>query len=295
MERMHTDSDKLVDELRIRIINQADRDNPFELFNAMGAYMEALQKFNTLILHSVEPNIEYNFKFEKVEYSSLVSVVKEWSSRLPSWFNGYIHKCAAKELEILMSNDRQIDSPREIFDMAHSLETRIKKTVSLQGIKEPYIDPIKLAEVLERLSAANEDLMDGESVEVYSGTNVFKLNSKFKSNVKASKLGLEKQVNYNGYDNVKVIRPCNFGRAQWEVKSTSTNDTYYIKFSEDCDWLERYQSGKIGVVTAKHTLRIKVSYVKYTLHDKKTVIKDAVVSSVSINEDPDSSQTKFEL
>ncbi|MCV5755300.1 hypothetical protein OFN51_41510, partial [Escherichia coli] len=77
-----------------------------------------------------------------------------------------------------------------------------------------------------------------------------------------------KKEPYRGIDEVKVIRPCNFGRSQWEVKSTITGDTYSANFDLKCDWLERYQSGKIPVVTAKHTLRIVVSYDKYIV-DKK--------------------------
>ncbi|MEZ8472174.1 hypothetical protein AB6D20_010055 [Vibrio splendidus] len=146
-----------------------------------------------------------------------------------------------------------------------------------------------MAEILELITNGNKSLCEGESVEVHQGGNVIKLNTHFKSTVPVSKMGLTKKQPYRGFDKVKVIRPCNFGRSQWEVKSILTGDAYNIHFHKNCDWLQQYQDGKIPVVTAKDTLKIKVSYDKYVI-DKKNVIKNAVVETVTVNKDPDGEQ-----
>ncbi|EPN5230865.1 hypothetical protein JG663_17640 [Vibrio cholerae] len=276
--------------IRIRVVNQKERQDPYELFNAMGCYMEAIQKFNTLVLHSVDPSIEYSFKFQKVEYSSIVSVVKEWSSHISNAFAGAVHATAIKEIEAVLKSNSEISTPKQIHDLSHTLEDQIRTNASIASDVHPYVDPVKLAEVLELITRGNELLYEGERVEVHEGSNVVSFNTGFRSKIRASKMGLTKKESYRGIDEVKVIRPCNFGRSQWEVKSTITGDTYCAHFDVKCDWLERYQSGKIPVVTAKHTLRIVVSYDKYIV-DKKNIIKNAVISSVTVNTDPDGEQT----
>lgn len=281
-------------DIRIRVVNQKERQDPYELFNAMGCYMEAIQKFNALVLHSIEPSVEYSFKFKKVEYSSIVSVVKEWSSSISNAFNGAIHSTAIKEIDAVLKTNNEINSPKQIHDLSHRLEDEISANTSIASDVHPYIDPVKLAEVLELITHGNELLYEGESVEVHNKGNVVSLNTSFRSKVRASKMGLTKKQPYRGIDEVKVIRPCNFGRSQWEVRSTLTDDTYCAHFDSKCDWLERYQTGKIPVVTAKHTLRIVVSYDKYIV-EKKSIIKNAIISSVTVNTDPDGEQTSMNL
>lgn len=217
-------------------------------------------------------------------------MLKSGVPHISNAFAGAVHATAIKEIEAVLKSNSEISTPKQIHDLSHTLEDQIRTNASIASDVHPYVDPVKLAEVLELITRGNELLYEGERVEVHEGSNVVSFNTGFRSKIRASKMGLTKKESYRGIDEVKVIRPCNFGRSQWEVKSTITGDTYCAHFDVKCDWLERYQSGKIPVVTAKHTLRIVVSYDKYIV-DKKNIIKNAVISSVTVNTDPDGEQT----
>ncbi|MCV5886322.1 hypothetical protein OFN71_24135, partial [Escherichia coli] len=144
------------DDIRIRVVNQKERQDPYELFNAMGCYMEAIQKFNTLVVHSVDPSVEYSFRFQKVEYSSIVSVVKEWSSSISSAFTGAVHTTAIKEIEAVLKSSSEISTPKQIHDLSHTLEDQIRANASIASDVYPHVDPVKLAEVLELITHGNE-------------------------------------------------------------------------------------------------------------------------------------------
>ncbi len=276
-------------QIRIRINNQKDREDVHELFTAMGCYMHAIEDFNRLVINSVEPDANYKFKLSGVENGSLISRVSSVLKNIGDRFGDLVDSAAMNEVSVLTKSVDEVNEPRDIEDLARTLEKKIAEELNLGDDVIPYIDPVKLAEILMLISQGNENLYEGETVEIGNYGNVIPINTKFRSKVPASKMALTKKEPYKGYDNVKVIRPCNFGGSMWDLKSTVTNDSYSAHFHKKCDWLTRYQNGEFPAVTAKHTLKILVEYDKY-ITGKKHVIKNAIIKSVEINEDPDGEQ-----
>ncbi|MGF1888219.1 hypothetical protein L4D13_19020 [Photobacterium profundum] len=278
--------------IRIRINNQKDREGIHELFTAMGCYMHAIEDFNRLVINSVEPDANYKFKLSGVENGSLISKMTSVLKNIGGRFEKLVDSTAMNEVSALTKSVTEVNEPRDVTDLAKTLERKIAEELGLEGEIEPYIDPIKLAEILMLISNGNENLYEGETVEIGNYGNVIPINTKFRSKVPASKMTLTKKEPYRGYDNVKVIRPCNFGGSLWDLKSTVTKDSYSAHFHKECDWLSRYQNGEIPVVTAKHTLTIRVEYDKY-ITGKTHVVKNAIIKSVEVNEDPDGKQSEM--
>ncbi|USR59931.1 hypothetical protein NFJ01_16920 [Lelliottia amnigena] len=87
-------------------------------------------------------------------------------------------------------------------------------------------------------------------------------------------------------DYLDIIKPVNFGDSQWLVRSRTTGKQY-LAFMEDKPWLNRYQTGKLPVITAKYCM---IAIVKLDVFKtkRKTEIKRAeilkVVSIVSSDE-----------
>lgn len=280
------------DNVYIRIDNKKNREDVHELFTAMGCYMHAIEDFNRLIIHSVEPNASYKFGLKGVEDGSIISKVSSVMQNIAGRVSGLIDAAAMREVSSLTQSSNEIRDPKDVEDLARTLENKIAEELNLDDSTTPFIDPVKLADILMLISEGNEKLWDGEKVEIGNYGNVIPINTKFRSKVPASKMILTGKEPYKGYDNVKVIRPCNFGDAMWDLKSTVTNDSYSARFHKDCDWLSRYQSGEFPTVTAKHTLKIQVEYDKY-ITGKNHVIKNAMIKSVEVNEDPYGEQSEM--
>ncbi len=279
--------------IRIRIDNQKNRDSVHEIFSAMGCYMHAIEEFNRLVVHSIEPNTVYQMKLDGVEEGSVISkLISTTFSNLTIKAARAIDFTAVKEVGALIESTPEVNEPKDINSIAKGLEATLAKELGVNSGIEPYIDPLKLAEVLMLISDGNELLLDDERVEISNYGNVIPINKSFRSKVTQAKMALTKKEPYRGYDHIKVIRPCNVGTSMWDLKSIVTNDSYSASFHKDCNWLTRYQNGEIPVVTARHTLKVLISYDKYTT-GKKSVIKNAIIESVIVNEDPSGEQNEM--
>jgi hypothetical protein len=278
--------------LRVRVINQKNRQNSYELFNAMGGYMQAIEEFNRLILCSIQADGHYNFQLNGIEDGSIITRLKSFLRNAGDDIANKIDTIAMQEITALTNSTQEIKSPQQIIDLAESIENNINGKLNNIDRIEPYIDTVKLAKICMLISDANEKLLSGEKVEIASHGNVIPINTRFRSTVKESHLEAINKIPYRGYDKVKVIRPCNFGGSLWDLKSIITSDTYSAHFHNDCDWLKRYQNGEFTAVTAMHTLNILVEYEKHII-GKTYQIKDAIIISVEVHEDPDGIQTKI--
>ncbi|EGQ9884667.1 TPA: hypothetical protein NKQ43_005221 [Vibrio parahaemolyticus] len=270
--------------IRIKIWNNPERHDAHEIFTAMGCYVNAMEQFNKLVLQSVYPDSDFRYTFSSVENGSFSSVLSRIFVNVKDKFENLIDDGSDHELSDILIKNPEINDPKEVHLLAESIEERIADVFDIEGYS-PYIDPVKLAEILKLISEGNENLEEGERVDVIiNKDNVVPINTKFRSKVPVSKMAVTKVVPYRGPDEVKVIRPCNFGRYQWELKSKLTKDTYKAHFDKDCDWLNQYQNGEIPVVTARHTLKIKVEYDKH-MTGKSYEIKNAIIKNVTVETD----------
>jgi len=270
--------------IRIKIWNSPERRDAHEIFTAMGWYGNAMEQFNKLVLQSVYPDSDFRYTFSSVENGSFSSVLSRIFVNVKDKFENLIDDGSDHELSDILIKNPEINDPKEVHLLAESIEERIADVFDIEGYS-PYIDPVKLAEILKLISEGNENLEEGERVDVIiNKDNVVPINTKFRSKVPVSKMAVTKVVPYRGPDEVKVIRPCNFGRYQWELKSKLTKDTYKAHFDKDCDWLNQYQNGEIPVVTARHTLKIKVEYDKH-MTGKSYEIKNAIIKNVTVETD----------
>jgi hypothetical protein len=282
-----TDSD-----IRIRIHNKEDRENPYELFTAMGCYMYAVENFNRLIITAIAPDSGYRLRLEGVENGSIISKTKGVLSNVGNFFNQMVESQAIKEVAQLTHSNSEISEPKQVRELADNISKHIMESGQITDGSIPYVDPVLLAEVLTSISEGNKLLFTGESVEINNNGNVIPINTKFRSNVPASKMSEAESNHYRGNDTIKVVRPCNFGDSQWDIKSTITGDSYKVKFHKSCNWLKRYQNGEFPSITAKHTLSILVEYNKLII-GKNYTIRDAVIEKVSMSEDPSGEQIEF--
>jgi len=278
--------------IRVRVVNQKNRENTYELFNAMGGYMQAIEEFNRLILHSIKADGHYHFQLSGVEDGSLITRVKSFLRNAGDDLEKTIDRVAMEEICALTNTSKEIRTPQQIRDLGATIESNVNNKLNDTSRIEPYIDLVKLSKVCTLVSEANKKLLSSEKVEISSHGNVIPINTKFRSTVKESDLQAIVKHPYRGYDKVKVIRPCNFGVSLWELKSIMTGDAYNAHFDDECDWLDRYQNGEFPAVTAKQTLKIFVEYEKH-ITGKKHLIKNAIIKSVEVHEEPDAIQNKI--
>ncbi|PTO86524.1 hypothetical protein CWN98_13435 [Vibrio splendidus] len=274
--------------IRIKISNKPNRSDAHEIFLAMAGYVCAVEEFNRIITQAIDPDSDVKFTFSKVENASVGSALKRVFLKVKDGFEQYIESGSDRDIHdlgLLLEENPVVTEPKEVHSLATRLEDQIVDTFDLQSHR-PYVDPVKLAKVLHTISGANECLQEDETVDIIvNSNNVVPINTKFRSQISESQMSVTKIIPYEGPDEVKVIRPCNFGRSRWELKSKLTKDAYKAHFDPQCAFLEQYQNGEIPVITARHTLKIRVTYDKY-MTGSSYDIKNAIIKSVTVDTDP---------
>ncbi|MDX2370901.1 MAG: hypothetical protein QNK36_21275 [Colwellia sp.] len=267
--------------IRIKINNSLDRSNTHELFTAMGFYMNAVEEFNRLVIHSVRNDATLQYKFHGVEDGSIISKVKSVFNFVGKHFEEAVDSVAINEVCELVDTKKEVTEPQDVFVLANQLSDKLSTLLISEDIVKPHIDPVKLAKILMLISDGNECLLPIETVELSNHGKVTSINTKFRSKVHPSKMLVTTKLPFDGVDKVIVIRPCNFGSAKWDLKSILTDNNYSSSFHKDCDWLTSYQNGEFPTVTARDTLKISVTYDKY-ITGKDFVIKNAIIKDVEV-------------
>jgi len=259
----------------IKIDYLKERENPEQIFIAMAHYISAYKEFGELLAEATGYNFKYELILKGIETGSIKAVL----GSITNGFSSFLEKQSSEFLNDLIFTN-EIISPEQVNDLAELQERRIEKeNISIS----PYINRVSLAKILQELSAANEMLNPQEKAEIENikaeGSNVININTNMRFLGDPETMFDEHNpMKYRGKDCLDIIKPVNFGDAQWQVRSRTTHKTFMATIGHK-DWLKKYQSGDLPIITAKHCMLVEIYYELDNKH-KKLPIKKAIITKV---------------
>ncbi|MCG7781893.1 hypothetical protein [Lelliottia amnigena] len=270
-------------QISIKIDYNSERKNPEDIFSAMALYISAQKKYGNLLADSLDFDVKYELVLSDIEKGSIKSILNSVANGLGQFINNQ----SMSLINDLICID-ELDSTEKIESLIERQESKIKEECNKIS---PHLDKVKFAEIISDISSANQLLEKGEEVVISHKTseydNIYYLNTKMRVSVAPEEMLIKGEHIINTTkDYLDVIKPVNFGDSQWLVRSRTTGKQY-LAFMEDKPWLNRYQTGKLPVITAKYCM---IAIVKLDVFKtkRKTEIKRAeilkVVSIVSSDE-----------
>ena len=259
----------------IKINFLKERDNPEQIFTAMAHYISAYKKYGELLAEATG----YDFKHELILKDIKTGSIKAILSSISNGFSSFFEKQTSDFINDLIGED-EIISPKQVNDLAEKQEKRIEQ----ENLNiSPHINRISLAKILKELSAANEMLYPQEEAEIENitgmGSNVVRLNTSMRFLGDPDTMFDEySPMQYRGKDCLDIIKPVNFGDAQWQVRSRTTHKTFMATIGHK-DWLKKYQNGEIPIITAKHCMLVEIYY-ELDKKKKKAPIKKAIITKI---------------
>lgn len=289
---------------RIKINYLDNRTDGHELMIAMGHYMRAIDLYQKIVVKSVIPHSCLSFEYLKAENASIGIVQK-----IKRTIGGVFVEASSRDYEHMISVERdathqldsmtrirELDSREQLEDICETLSHYLQNKYQL--LEAPFIEPLDMFNILNDISIAYSNLKGGESIQViHDADNVYDFNSYFRCSVKKSDIRKIKIEPFSGQDTVLVVAPINEGKRQWVVKSTITNDEYYIKefVGDAAIWKDAYMKGEYQGLTSRDIMYIKVDYKKVYPPKSKAVIREAIVSEIKVNYDNDKGKDQRSL
>ena len=280
---------------RIKINNSEERINSHEILLAMGHYIRAIETFQTMFIHAVEPSVEFKFEYVKAENASFGIVRKLITSVKKHVEKTSNDEClnlmdieleASKTLVSMTSSDEGPIDGDELHDQCETLAEVLAEKYKLHEV--PFIEPIQLFQIYKDLDSAHKYLSREESIAIiHNSDNVIPLNSKFRCGLSRRDIGHVKIQPFKGKDMLRVVAPINEGERKWIVKSVITQDEYIINsFVEDAaTWKLEYTKGLHKGITCRDLMEVEVSYDKLLPSGKRPRVKDAIVSKITVRYD----------
>ena len=228
-------------------------------------------------------DVKYELILSDIEKGSIKSVLDSIANGLGQFINNQ-----SMNLINDLINIDELDSTEKIENLIDLQESKIKEESNKIS---PHLDRVKFAEIISDISSANQLLEKGEEVVINHKTsgydNIYYLNTKMRVSVAPEEMLIKGEHIINTTkDYLDIIKPVNFGDSQWLVRSRTTGKQY-LAFMEDKSWLNRYQTGKLPVITAKYCM-IAIVKLDAFKTKRKTEIKRAeilkVVSVISSDE-----------
>ncbi|WP_162382359.1 hypothetical protein [Citrobacter sp. NCU1] len=232
---------------------------------------------------SLDLDVKYELILSDIERGSIKSILNSIANGLGQFINNQ----SMSLINDLIDVD-ELDSTEKIEKLIESQESKITEEYNKIS---PHLDRIKFTEIISDISSANQLLEKGEEVVICHKTceddNVYYLNTKMRVSVAPEEMLIKGEHIINTTkDYLDIIKPVNFGDSQWLVRSRTTGKQY-LAFMENKTWLNRYQTGKLPVITAKYCMIAIVKIEAYKTK-RKTEIKRAeilkVISVISSDE-----------
>ena len=254
---------KLNPELAIKIDFNEHRQNPEQIFEAMGLYINAYRDFGQVLANSIGLDIDFQFQLNAVEEGSILSRLSEISGRINEAFEAVFYD-SGKELADTLLDVKETETEEEVEDLAANLESSLVEKLS-NLLADPHIDRQQLAYVLSTMSAANQKLLPDEEVSLYSNKkdnkSTVNIGWRFTGNPKEMFTG--KTEHHEIKDNLTVKISVNEGNSVWSFKSSKLETGFKARIANK-EWLESYQNGLTRPIGPKDVLEADISYDIYT-------------------------------
>ncbi|AFT74730.1 hypothetical protein AMEC673_10180 [Alteromonas macleodii str. 'English Channel 673'] len=227
------------------------------VFLAMAEYVSAFEELVHVVGHSIDPEADFSYQLSAVEQGSIKAVINCAS----------ILKCFSKTLckipEYIagsMVELDEIDSEEDIDDIATHVEDEVKKSIDIKFPNELNINRLRLAEGVKKLVNASIHLIDGETVDLKSGSNnlVF-LNTKVRFDKDPSSLFNEILREVKKTETLLIKKPVFFGDAMWDFKSIERSKSFSAPILDE-PWLKRYQNRELAHIDPGDAIIALVSY-----------------------------------
>lgn len=248
------------------------RQNPAEVFHAMGYFLSAYQDMGQIIAQAVDSEMNFDIELQEVTNGSILAKlllkIEEWT-RPDELFRELTGEMSTKEQVQQVANN-------ESLRLKDELEKR-----SENPRLDPYISDLEVALIAEKWSEGNQKLLPDEHLKICNeGDNLsnvipFDPNFRFTGNVK--KMFSHEIGRFKGEEMVEVIKPCNKTTSKWRVMSTRTNKVYSADI-EDKKWLKDYIHSEVRLGGSDY-LRVKVEYDVITQQGEQ-IIKNAKITKV---------------
>jgi hypothetical protein len=271
-------------EFSIKLGFVPNRNNPDELFYAMGDYIKACRAYNQLMANAIGLQVDFNFQLTDIEKSSILSRLKSCTEKLDYVTQNILFKSGNETFQKIKGIE-DTETEEQVENIATLLESTLNDNLE-SPLNYPYVDRQVLSYVLNSFSIANEKVQAGESVLLStSGYNNDKtevnLNTRwrFTGNPKEMFLGTSKKVNTTL--KLYATKTVNKGESQWEFKSDKLPKVFTAKILHK-EWLEEYQHGLIPAIGVYDVLDVSIAYEIYTPPKGKgnSIIRSAVIKQV---------------
>ena len=262
-------------QISIKIDYNANRKNPEDIFSAMSLYISAQKKYGNLLAKSLDLDIVYDLILSDIERGSIKSILGSLANGLGVFINNQSMNLIRDIVDV-----QNIDSVDKIESLITEQENKIQEEYNKIA---PHLDRVIFTEVITDISTANRLLEKGETVEVghkfNNEDNVYPLNTRMRVSVLPEEMIAKgEHINSTSKDYLDIIKPVNFGDSQWLVRSRTTGKQY-LAFMEDKAWLNKYQTGQLPVITARHCMVAIIKIEAYKTK-RKTEIKRANILKV---------------
>lgn len=241
--------------IAVKIKYADNRQNPAEVFEAMGLYIRFHTDIGQLILNTLDNEYAFNLSLSNIEKSSIISWLSPALDKKIYSFYKRISNLLVSELIAL---------PEEITDddiehVAELIQNTIKKE------EDPKFPPVvnrkALKHAIKSYSAANEKIYTDEPVEfIYQeggkkSSVVVNVNQRLKRENSNENL-----AEHDTHElHLIVISPKNAGNGAWTFRSPKLARRFDARIS-DKDWLRRYQAQIINPIGPKDVIVAKVRY-----------------------------------
>jgi hypothetical protein len=262
-------------QISIKIDYNANRKNPEDIFSAMSLYISAQKKYGNLLAKNLDLDIIYDLTLSDIERGSIKSVLGSLANGLGVFINNQSMNLIKDIIDI-----ENLDSIDKIEELITEQEEKIQEEYNKIA---PHLDREIFTEVITNISTANKLLEKGETVEVghkfNNEENVSPLNTRLRVSVLPEEMVIKgEHISSTSKDYLDIIKPVNFGDSQWLVRSRTTGKQY-LAFMEDKIWLNKYQTGQLPVITARHCM-VAIIRIEAYKTKRKTEIKRANILKV---------------
>lgn len=227
------------------------------VFLAMAEYVSAFEELVHVVGHSIDPEADFSYQLSAVEQGSIkavlncASVIKSLSNtlcKIPEYIAG-----SMVELD-------EIDSEEDIENIATHVEDKVKESTNIKFPNELNINRLRLAEGVKKLVSASVHLIDGETIDLKSGSNnlVF-LNTKVRFDKDPNSLFDEILREVKTTETLLIKKPVFFGDAMWDFKSIERRKSFSAPLLDE-PWLKRYQNRELTHIDPGDAIIALVSY-----------------------------------
>lgn len=234
------------------------RSNPAAVFDTMAKYVKGYDELGCLLADAVGVNDEFTLQLVRVKEGSICSMLGAAKGRLERYFEDAIFNSAV-QMHCELTSVNETATEADVEKLAKTLEEALQQSLGDKLAMTPVVNPKRLAEILQTLSSANDNVMTNESVHVSSVGCRSKVNTawRFTGDPKTMFKGFVRS--FRGEMQLRVKIPVNEGSQAWSVTALKNNTTFQAKVINS-DWLEKYQEVEIQPISGKDIITAEVEY-----------------------------------